>query len=336
MMPEFGFPTQHRNHSMSLIIASLRDRSDAARVESVTGRFEDVTSELGGSVSELMQIEKSILDLKGYADTIALAEARADVTQKSMSRIREVAQSLADATALLSANGTTSDFENLSAQAREEFGSVVSALNVHFAGRALFAGDDSSGLAISDQNTIQTLGVPFLEGAASATAGYNTLMSEFTSAGATFDTSVYQGGAGDSPPAIVAPGEVVEYGVKADESAFRSVLANLVALGAAFDPTNSISDDQRRELTALASEGLRADISQIISAEGRVGSAEGRIATIKARNIASEASLTIAFNNLAGADQLNAAIEITELERQLETAFATTARMSNLSLVNFL
>ncbi len=57
---------------------------------------------------------------------------------------------------------------------------------------------------------------------------------------------------------------------------------------------------------------------------------------MKARNSASEASLTIAFNNLAGADQLDATIELTELERQLETAFATTARMSNLSLVNFL
>ena len=69
---------------------------------------------------------------------------------------------------------------------------------------------------------------------------------------------------------------------------------------------------------------------------GRIGAAEERIANLKARNTATEASLTITFNNIAGADQLNAAIELTELERQLETAFATTARMSNLSLVNFL
>ena len=41
-MPEFGFPSQPRNHMMSLLIADLRSRSDSARIESVTGRFEDM------------------------------------------------------------------------------------------------------------------------------------------------------------------------------------------------------------------------------------------------------------------------------------------------------
>ena len=143
-------------------------------------------------------------------------------------------------------------------------------------------------------------------------------------------------GAGDAPAALIGPGETVDYSVKADEGPLRSVLANIAALGAAFDMSNAIPDTHRRQIAKLASAGLRTDVSLIIGIEGRVGSAENRIATMKARNSASEASLTIAFNNLAGADQLNATIELTELERQLETAFATTARMSNLSLVNFL
>ncbi len=335
-MPDFGFPAQPRNNNMSVLIAALRDRSDSSRVESVTGRFADVTSELDGNVNELMQIEKALGDLNDFSEAITLAETRSTVMQESLSRVRAVAQLLADTTDLLSTNGTTQDFEAVSSQAREELGSIVSALNVQFAGRPLFSGDDGNGSAIVDENSIFSLAVPFLEAGASASAGYTDLLSEFTSAGGTFDTTIYQGGAGDAPPAIVAPGESVDYGVKADEAALRSVLANVAALGAAFDTSNAISDPQRRQLAELASAGLRTDVSQIIGTEGRLGAAENRIATIKARNTASEASLTIAFNNLAGADQLNAAIELTELERQLETAFATTARMSNLSLVNFL
>lgn len=335
-MPDFGFPTQPRNHGMSLLIATLRDRSDASRVESVTGRFADVTTQLGGNVNELMQIEKAIGDINDFSESIALAETRSVVTQQSLSRIRDVAQLLADTTDLLRTNGTTQDFEAISSQAREELGSVVSALNAQFAGRPLFSGDDGNGNAIIDEGSIFTLAVPFLEAGASATAGYTDLITEFSSAGATFDTSIYQGGTGDAPPALAGPGEAVDYGVKADEAPFRSVLANIAALGAAFDPSNAISDVQRRQLAELASAGLRTDVSQIIGTQGRLGAAENRIATLKARNTASEASLTIAFNNLAGADQLNATIELTELERQLETAFATTARMSNLSLVNFL
>lgn len=335
-MPEFGFPSQPRNHSMSLVISALRNRSDDSRVEAVSGRFADVTSELGGRVSELMQIEKSIGDLKDFSETIALAEARATVTQQSLSRVRDVGQLLADTTDLLKTNGTSQNFEAVSAQAREELGSVVSALNTQFAGRPLFAGDDGNGTTVLDHSTIQALAVPFLEAGASASAGYSSLISQFTTAGATFDTSIYFGGAGDAPSALIGQGESVDYSAKADERPLRTIMANIAALGAAYDMSNSIPDAQRRQLAELASEGLRSDVSQIIGIEGRVGSAENRIATIKARNVASEASLTLSFNNLAGADQLDATLELTELERQLETAFATTARMSNLSLVNFL
>ena len=335
-MPEFGFPPQPRNHNMSLLISSLRGRSDQARVESVTGRFSDVTATQGGRVDELMQIEKAISDISDYSEAIILAEARGTTIQGSLAQISDIGQRLADTTDLLRTNGTVQNFEVVSAQAREEFGSIVSALNAQFAGRSLFAGDGGNGAALLDDTSIQTLGVPFLEGATSASVAYSTLISQFTGAGLTFDTSVYLGGAGAAPAAEVAPGERVDYHAKADETPLRTVLANVVALGAAFDLTNAIPGGQRKQIAELASEGLRSDISQIIGMRGRIGAAEERIANLKARNTATEASLTITFNNIAGADQLNAAIELTELERQLETAFATTARMSNLSLVNFL
>ncbi|MEM9059611.1 MAG: hypothetical protein AAGD13_04040 [Pseudomonadota bacterium] len=321
---------------MSLLIASLRERADAVRVQAVTGRFDDVTRELDGNVDGLMQIEKSISDLQTYNEAIALSEARANVTQSALEQMRNVAQSLADTVDLLRTNGTTRDFEAVSATAREDLGSVVSGINAQFAGRPLFSGDDGSGSAITDSATIQTLGVPFLEAQPDAATAYANIMSEFVNPGTTFDTSIYQGGAGDAPQSEVGPGERVDYAVKATEDPLRSILANVVALGAAFDTTNGIPDAQRRQIVEMASEGLRSDISNIIAIQSRVGSAEERIANVKARNAASEASLTIAFNNLAGVDQVESTLELTELERQLETAFATTARLSNLSLVNFL
>ena len=335
-MPEFGFPSQPRNHGMALLIGQLRARSDDVRIESVTGRYADVTAIRRGRVDELMQLEKAISDIANYSEAIALAEARSATMQNALERIGDIAQRLADTTDLLGTNGTMQNSEAVSAQAREEFGSIVSALNAQFAGRPLFAGDGGNGASILDTGSIQALGVPFLEGATSATVAYSNLLSEFTGAGLTFDTSIYLGGTGTAPAAEAAPGERIDYHAKADETPFRTVLANMVALGAAFDMTNAIPDVQRRHLAELASAGLRSDISQIIGIRGRIGAAEERIADLKARNTAAEASLTISFNNLAGADQLNAAIELTELERQLETAFATTARMSNISLVNYL
>ena len=321
---------------MASIISSLRTRSDSARFESVTGRFADVTQTLNGRVSEVIQIERALDDLKVFSENIALAEGRATVVQKSLENIRGVAQSLADTMDLLSTNGTTKDFEAVSNAAREQLGSVVAALNVQFAGRTLFAGDDDNGAALLSANDIRSTMVPFLEGATGATAAFNTMALEFNNTGATFDTTVFLGGAGAAPSSEIARGEFVDYGVKADEAPLRSLLSNLVALGAAFDSSNAIPDAQRRQIAELASTGLRSDVSGIISIESRVGSAEERISTVKSRNIASESSFLIAFNEIAGIDNVEATIKLTEIERQLETAFATTARMSNLSLVNFL
>ena len=69
---------------------------------------------------------------------------------------------------------------------------------------------------------------------------------------------------------------------------------------------------------------------------GRVGVAEERMATVQARNEASDVTLNLAYNKLAGRDQFEAAAELSQLESQLQISFLATARLANLSLVNFL
>ncbi len=334
-MPEFGFPAQPRQASLASIIAKLRDRADDARFAAVTGRNADVTRELDGRVSELMQIEKSINDLQSYSEAIALSEARANVMQQSLGRIGAVSQSLTDTVDLLGTNGTDRDFESLSLTARGELQTVVASLNASFGGRALFAGDVTATPTVADADTIFASSVPFLEGAASSTAAYAALEAEFVGAGGLFDTAIYQGGAGNPPRTEIAAGEQVDYGVKANEDPMRRALLNVVVLAAAYDTSNAIPDEQRRDLARIANEGLREGIGSLVTVQGRLGAAEARIANIKSRNIATEASLTLNYNELAGADTYQAALSLSELDTQLETAFATTARLADLTLANF-
>ena len=77
-------------------------------------------------------------------------------------------------------------------------------------------------------------------------------------------------------------------------------------------------------------------MDQTINLQGRLGAAEARIATVKARNIAEDSSLAIQFNELAGVDRYEAGLRLSDIEAQLETAFYTTARLSRLSLTNYL
>jgi len=335
-MPEFGFPAQPRQAQLARIISDLRNRADDERVAAVTGRYADVTAAREGRVNELMQIEKSITDLNGYAEAIALSEARADTMQQSLDRLSDIGQVLTDTTDLLTTNGTDANFEVVSAQARADLDVLVAALNVDFAGRALFAGDDAGTSSLIDPATMFTTSVAVLEAAPNSAIAYADLQNEFLNAGATFETTFYQGGTGRAPLTEVAPGETVDYTVKADEAAIRKVLFNTVVLAAAHDPTNAIPAAERRSLMEKGSAGMRSAISELTTIQARLGTAEARIATVKARNIAMEAAFTVQFNDLAGADDYAAALALTELDTQLETAFATTARLSNLSLVNYL
>lgn len=335
MMPEFGFPAQPRQAAIKTLVSRLRERSDDARTATVTERHADVTHVLNGRVSELVQMEKSIRDLQGYAEAIALAEGRAATAQRALDQVRASAQQITDTTDLLRTNGTDDDFTTLSTQARGQLGSLVASLNTSFAGRMLFAGDAVDQAPIADAETIMTVSVPFLEAGLTPGAAYANLQNEFFAAGASFDTTLYLGGTGDAPRVEVAPGERVDYAARADETPTRNVLFNMTVLAAAYDQTNSIAADVREGLIALGSEGLRNSIGSIGQVQGRMGTAEARIATIKSRNIASEASLTLSLNELAGADSFEAAVTLRDLENQLEVAFATTSRLANLTLANF-
>ncbi|MEM7060623.1 MAG: flagellin [Pseudomonadota bacterium] len=335
-MPEFGFPAQPRYASMSRLIADLRSRSDDTRVEAVTGRFRDVTSVRRGNVDEIMQLEKSIADLNTFAESIALSETRASIMQANLGTAVDIAQNAADTSILVLSNETEIAAEVFSDRARDDLNALVSNFNANFAGRALFAGDDAGTVALADAETIFTTSVAILEAAPTAAAGYADLQNEFFGAGGAFETMFYQGGAGRAPLTEIAEGQRVDYGVKADEDAIRSALFNTIVFAAAYDRSNTIPDDERRALLQHGSDGMRGAITEMIDVRSRLGTAEARIADVKSRNVAAEAAFTLRFNELAGADTFEAALTLTELDTQLQTAYQTTARLSNLSLANYI
>lgn len=335
-MPDFGFPAQPQMSRINDLINKARRESDAAQVAVVTGRPADLAATLKGRVSEAMLIEKALIDLDQYSQAIALAEARADVTQRTLDQTVTLGQELTASVNQLLTNGTIANLEIVSAEGRAMVESTVTALNGRFAGRALFAGDAGDATALADASVISAASVAVLSANPDAATAYAALEAEFINPGGQFDTTFYTGGTGSAPRVEIARGETVDYDVRADEEALRRVLLNSVVIGAAYDMTNAIPDSMRRDLISTATNGLRGAIDQTVALQGRLGSTEARIATVKARNIAEDSSLAIRFNDLASADPYTEGLRLSEIENQLETAFLTTARLSRLSLTNYL
>jgi flagellar hook-associated protein 3 FlgL len=331
-----GFPPQPRQHLMARLAAELRARADTAREEAVTGRLADPARAAGGRVAEILGLEQALGETAQHREIIDLAAARAAAIQAGLGALREMAAGLATTgqQALESHLGVA--HPPVSVAARQALEGAVSALNVSFGGRALFAGDAGDGNAVAAAADIMAAALPLIEAAPTAGQAYADLDTAFTAAGGLYDTTVYVGGSGDAPASEVAPGVRLAYAARADEPAVRALMRDLVALAAAFDPENAIPEAERRGLAERAIAGLRGNVEGLAAISARVGTAEERLATLGARHQAAEATLTAAHQRLAGRDQFEAATELTGIEAQLETAYLATARLARLSLASFL
>ena len=331
-----GFPAQPRNDLMSRLIGQLRQRADIVREETVTGLLADPAKALGGKVSELLDLERSLAEITQYREIIGQAESRASVIQGSLDLMRDLAVDLHSSGQTALDTGADPAGEAISASARQALGAVLSALNVSYNGRHLFSGDAGDTLAVATVDVFMSASVTVLEAGPTAGAAYANLSVEFTIATGLFETSFYTGGSGDAPASEVARGERLGFALRAGEEPIRTLLRDLATLAAAYDPDNAIPEADRRGLAENAIAGLRNNVAALAGLSARVGVAEARMGQVTASHQASEAALSLAYTKLAGRDQFEAASELTQLEAQLEITYLATARLAALSFSNFM
>ena len=152
--PAIGFPAQPRQDLMSRLISQLRSRSDTARQELVTGRLADPANILNGKVSEILGVEQSLAEVGQYREIIGIASARASAFQGSLSVLSDLSVDLqvSGQTALDTRLDVAS--RAVSVSARQALDAAVSALNVSFGGRRLFAGDAGGTPALATADII--------------------------------------------------------------------------------------------------------------------------------------------------------------------------------------
>jgi len=330
-----GFPAQPRSDLISRIVRGLRGSADIAREEAVTGRLADLAGAHGGQISELLGLEHSLATISEYREILDLAGARAGAIQTSLGSLRDLAVELHSSglTALQGAGGLST--ETLSITAQHALTAAVSTLNVSFGGRGLFAGD-GGGLALAPTEAMMTATIAAVQAGPTGSAAYANLTVEFTLAGGSFDTGLYTGGTGDAPASEIAEGERIAFAPKADAAPIRALLRDIAALAAAFDPANTLPPEERHSLAENAVSGLLNGIDDLAAMSARIGTAQERMSSLRARHEAAGTALTQVFNKLTGRDQYEAAAELTQLEAQLQTSYIATARLASLSLASFL
>lgn len=332
-MNSYGFPNLLQYTRLNGAVANLKMQSEQARIEVVTGRKADLKIALGSDIGNVQLMQKAIDDLAGFRQSATNGLGRAAVTQLSLGRAAEEAATLgAD---LLSALGVEdeSGVTLAGVRAKLDLESAIAGFNERYEGRALFSGDAVDQTPLADTETLLTDIRGIYAGAADATQFEIDLDFYFNDPAGGFATGIYQGGAGDAPSVEISDGDLVAYSAKADEPAVRDLFRSLATIVVAAEVSPS---PDRTQILSNAGEGIIEAGIGLTEIRSRVGAAEGRMQAALDRLNAEEPILTAAFNEKTSVDSFETASRLQQLEAQLQTSFVLTARISQLSLANFI
>lgn len=310
-------------------------KSDLQRLttELTTGTAADTGRHVGGDYSPLAGIDASLSRLQGYKATTSEAALLTGAMQTVLNTVEGMASGLGPS--LLAASNAGATQVNLAAgDARQKLDTAVALYNTDLGGRALFAGVATDGNAVVDVETLLTALDLEILGATTAN-DLEARIAAWFEAPAGYATAGYLGG-GPLTSVAVAPGETANLDFTAADPGIRDTLKGLAM--AAMLGRGALAGDPsaRADLARLAGENLISSQTSRTNMAARLGTVEGQVETASMRNSAEASALGIARNGITAIDPYETASRLEATRQQLEMLYTLTARISRLSLVDFL
>ena len=145
----------------------------------------------------------------------------------------------------------------------------------------------------------------------------------------------YQGGTALNATPI-APGEDADLSTTALDPAIRDTLAAF-AMAALLDRGALAGNPaERAALAQKAGQGLLSSEDQRITLAARIGTVEAQTEAARTRNGAEETALGLLRSEVGSVDPYDAATRLETARSQLESLYLVTARVSRLSLTEYL
>ena len=326
----------------SLKFSALRNRGSTlkrdlaqAYQELATGRRsnKEIIRNLSGRIGDAQLVRRDIEKIEKRETSFAIGLGRASFVQNSLDQVLSSVGTIPED--LKSAVGRDDGFQlrTVAQLAESSLQRVTSALNVQQGRRFLYSGDATDRPAIAPAQEILDEVRTAISGLNTA-AEINAAMDTFFGAGGTFETSIYNGGAGEAAQIEITEGDNVKLEVKADEQAFRDIIRGL-AIGVVVSEAG-LNDEESSALVADASQKMVDGVDEVAILISETGLSEQRIITAQTRNNAEIVVLNEAYNAMTGRDGFDAATRAQEIEVQLQTTYTITSRLAQLTFNNYI
>jgi len=306
--------------------------------ELTTGVQKDLGAAVKGDFSALAAIDLSLARIGSFSQVTTETELFADTQQNALAVLQDQADSVG--ATLVSAAATTQDemIRSVTGDAAQRFDSIIAALNVSVAGRYVFSGTatDTPPLASSDDIlgalAVTIAGLGTAQDIASAVSDWFNA----PAGGGGYIDVAYQGSSTTLAPQQLSSTDTVELATTALDPDVRELLQGFAM--AALVGRNLVPSDPelRAQLSRTAGEQILTSAGPLTATRAAIGTAQEAIATAQARNTSESAALELSRGQIIGVDEYDTATALEALQSQLETLYTLTARLSGLSLTDYL
>lgn len=316
--------------------AGLKQRAAVLGRELSTGRVSDTSKHLSGALDHYASISRSHRMTEAYQSNLAHMRTKGTVVQTALGVLQSNAEQTSAKILTAAVTETKSATDAVGALAMESLKSALGALNIQAAGQSLFAGQAVRSPAVADADTIIAELSALVSGETAPVQVSMIVDTYFSASGGGYETSTYLGSDTVAGDLQISESSKASFKVSAATPEIRDALAALAT--AALTTTDLFGGDQaaRSQLLKSSGEALISASEGIIAVRAEIGAIEQRIEQVSVSNLAARISLEIQKNDLVSADGFETATNLQSVEASLEALYITTARLSQLSLTNFL
>lgn len=315
----------------------LKSRLLVLTQESASGVKSDMAQAVSGNFGHLAQVEARLTTLAAYRETAAAAQAELTGLQAALETIGKIGSEIGNG---MSSGVSATDETSISIrsrQARDDLNAVIGLMNVEIGGRFLLSGSavetrpmgDAAGILADARAQIAGLTDP-----AAIAAAISGWFDAAPGLGGFADT--WFGGNTDTRTVATSSQAAVTQTLTGLDPSFRDILKGLVLGALADDPAVALAREDKAALVAQAGATALAGVRALTMRRTEVGMQEEAIARDAARNAAETTAMSIARTRIVEADPYETASALTQTETSLQNLYALTARLSRLSLTDYL
>lgn len=341
------------------LMTDLNAKLEVAGQEVATGMRADVFAHLRSRANETLSLRGDLARSEFFVSQNTLLEQRLGAMSDTLVTMRRTTQGLMD---LVVPNGTSPSgtASEIQVNAEAVMNAFITQANLSFNNSSLFSGVASNtpplqgwdkvnpATGLSPKDLINGVVGGVILNDADALAKIAQIDAIFADdpalpAGQTFQETFFRGApkldaAGDPVPrqsALIAEGSLLEYGVQANDEPFRDVLKGMAMLASV--DVIKISDPQAyRTWVETAMTSIADGMSGMSDISTRVGGYENLVGQAKELQLGRIDIYQSRILDLEGVDPYEAVTRMTQLETTLQATYQVSARLSQLSFLNYL